>query len=108
LEPLTEKPANAEPLRPKLEPKADFRPTQSPAAPNKPKRQPKLLGDRIKTALEAVGVTEDKVSKWLGRPCGCSKRRRKLNALDAWARRQVEGLFGSKEDSQQELEDLIT
>lgn len=47
------------------------------------------LGDRIGVALERIGVTEERVEKWLGKPCGCARRRRKLNNLDRWARDQV-------------------
>lgn len=46
-----------------------------------------MLGSCLKRALEAAGVTEERVSRWLGAPCGCEERRKKLDALDAWARR---------------------
>lgn len=46
----------------------------------------KLLGDLVAEGLKAVGVTEEKVTKWLGRPCGCPERRKMLNDLDRWAR----------------------
>lgn len=39
------------------------------------------LGDRISQALSLVGITEARVSKLLGRPCGCSKRREAINQL---------------------------
>ena len=56
-----------------------------------------LAGDRLKSLLEAVGVTEERVSKWVGAPCGCDERRMKLNALDAWVRRTTKkGLGGAK------------
>lgn len=48
-------------------------------------KNPFQLGDAISTALSSVGITEDRVSKWLGRPCGCAKRRKKLNELSDWA-----------------------
>jgi hypothetical protein len=54
--------------------------------PNRPKETRKLLGDHIHAALSAIGITEERVSAWLGRPCGCGKRRKKLNRLDAWVR----------------------
>lgn len=28
----------------------------------------------------------ERVESWLGRPCGCEERQRKLDALDAWVR----------------------
>ena len=39
------------------------------------------LGDIVKAGLSAIGITEQRVSKALGRPCGCSKRAETLNAL---------------------------
>lgn len=54
-------------------------------APSAPRKVP-LLGDAVKAALTAVGVTEERVAAWVGGPCGCKERREKLNALDAWAR----------------------
>lgn len=39
------------------------------------------LGDYITTALSAIGITEERVSKAIGRPCGCSKRAEALNQL---------------------------
>lgn len=39
------------------------------------------LGDMLKAGLSAVGITEERVSKALGKPCGCSKRAAKLNEL---------------------------
>lgn len=49
------------------------------------------LGDAVHAALSAVGVTPERVERWLGRPCGCDERREKLNRLTAWARRIVAG-----------------
>jgi hypothetical protein len=39
------------------------------------------LGDIVKAGLSAIGITEERVSKAIGRPCGCSKRAEKLNDL---------------------------
>jgi len=39
------------------------------------------LGDMVKAGLSAIGITEERVSKVLGKPCGCSKRAAKLNEL---------------------------
>jgi hypothetical protein len=39
------------------------------------------LGDMLKAGLSAVGITEERVSKAIGRPCGCSKRAEQLNAI---------------------------
>jgi hypothetical protein len=35
----------------------------------------------VKAGLSAVGITEERVSKAIGRPCGCSKRAEKLNSI---------------------------
>jgi hypothetical protein len=39
------------------------------------------LGDMVKAGLSAIGITEERVSKAIGRPCGCSKRAEALNEL---------------------------
>lgn len=39
------------------------------------------LGDWVKAGLAVIGITEARVSKALGRPCGCSKRAEQLNAI---------------------------
>lgn len=50
-----------------------------------------MLGDAIHSALALVGVTPERVTRWLGRPCGCEERRQKLNALSRWAARVLSG-----------------
>lgn len=44
-------------------------------------RQRAGLGDMVKAGLSSVGITEERVSKALGRPCGCSQRAEALNRL---------------------------
>ena len=39
------------------------------------------LGDRVASALAAVGITKERVSKAIGKPCGCAKRQQRLNEL---------------------------
>lgn len=39
------------------------------------------LGDMVAAGLSAVGITKERVSRVLGRPCGCGKRQAKLNDL---------------------------
>ena len=39
------------------------------------------LGDMVAAGLRAVGITPERVSKVLGRPCGCKERAARLNAL---------------------------
>lgn len=39
------------------------------------------LGDMVAAGLAAVGITPERVSAALGRPCGCKERKQKLNEL---------------------------
>ena len=39
------------------------------------------LGDLVKSWLSSFGITEERVSAAIGRPCGCSQRAEKLNEL---------------------------
>lgn len=39
------------------------------------------LGDMVKAGLSAIGITEERVSAAIGKPCGCSERAEKLNEL---------------------------
>lgn len=39
------------------------------------------LGDMVAAGLSAVGITPERVSKALGKPCGCAERKRRLNEL---------------------------
>lgn len=56
----------------------------------------KGLGDRTEKALRMFGITEKRVSKWLGN-CGCSERKEKLNRLGAWASRILSGKIDNAE-----------
>lgn len=62
------------------------------------------LGDAVEGALSAIGITKDRVEKWLGRPCGCKERREKLNRLGEWAKRV---LSGKTDDAEKHLESLV-
>ncbi len=66
--------------------------------------RPLGLGDRVEQALSLVGITEGRVSKWLGRPCGCSERKRKLNQLGAWASRV---LLGKTDQAEKYLDEIV-
>lgn len=72
--------------------------------PTDMKQPPNLLGDKVEKALAVIGITSEKVSQWLGRPCGCRQRKERLNQLDLWARRI---LSGKKKDGRKELETII-
>jgi hypothetical protein len=39
------------------------------------------LGDRVASALSAVGITKERVSAAIGRDCGCAGRQEALNAI---------------------------
>lgn len=41
------------------------------------------LGDYVAAGLSAVGITKERVSAALGRPCGCGERQAALNAWGA-------------------------
>lgn len=56
------------------------------------------LGDAIEKALTSVGITSDRVEKWLGKPCGCGYRRDRLNELGFWAQRILSGKTEKAED----------
>jgi len=47
------------------------------------------LGTLLETALSQVGLTEEKVSGWLGKPCHCKERKEKLDRLSLWAAQTV-------------------
>lgn len=49
------------------------------------------LGTAIEQALKRVGVTEERVSRWIGRPCGCSVRRDRLDKISEWAAQVLSG-----------------
>lgn len=50
-----------------------------------------MLGDKVKQALDILGITHERVESWLGRPCNCPDRQERLNQLDAIARRVIIG-----------------
>lgn len=50
------------------------------------------LGDLVERALTSIGVTSERVERWLGRPCNCKERQQKLNQLGHWAARVSKGL----------------
>jgi len=62
------------------------------------------LGDAVEAALRTVGITKERVSKWMGMPCKCSERQEKLNQLSRWAKRI---LMGQTEDADKLLTEII-
>lgn len=52
----------------------------------RPRRQsPVHAGTILSKALALVGITEDRVSAVLGRPCRCRQRAKRMNELSDWA-----------------------
>ena len=51
--------------------------------PAYPRQRKPGLGDLVKAGLSAVGITEDRVSKAIGRPCGCGRRAAAMNKFGA-------------------------
>jgi len=49
--------------------------------PSYPRERKPGLGDMVAAGLAAVGITKERVSKAIGKPCGCAKRQEALNAL---------------------------
>jgi hypothetical protein len=41
------------------------------------------LGDMVKSWLSSLGITEERVTAAMGRPCGCSERQAAMNAAGA-------------------------
>ena len=62
------------------------------------------LGDAVEAALTVVGVTRERVEKWVGRPCRCEERKARWNQLSRWARRVV---AGKTEKAKQYLKEII-
>jgi len=55
--------------------------------PAQPRRR-KLLGDHVEVMLSRVGITQERVGKWLGKEggcAGCDRRKKWLNKLHLWA-----------------------
>lgn len=61
------------------------------------------LGDQVSSALAIIGITEDRVTKWIGQPCGCPERREKLNKLSEWAQSALESSADAAKASLQKL-----
>lgn len=50
---------------------------------------PPKIGSMIGAGLSAVGITDERVTRWLGKDCGCPHRRNKLNALAEHATKAI-------------------
>lgn len=48
------------------------------------------LGDVVEAALRKFGVTEQRFKEWFGlKECGCSKRKKWLNGLFNWKKKNT-------------------
>jgi hypothetical protein len=74
--------------------------------PREERAVPKGWGDRLEGALSYVGVTKERVEKWLGQNCGCTERQEKLNDLGRWVRRALLGKDPVNQ-SKQYLEEIL-
>lgn len=71
---------------------------------SKTQKSRRLIGDQIEQALTAVGITSDRVSKFIGRPCGCHERKERLNRLYAWA---IRVMGGHVEEGKKDIEEML-
>jgi hypothetical protein len=62
----------------------------------------KGLGDRVADGLAAVGITKERVSKAIGRDCGCKKRQAALNKLGQQTAAAFKRLTGGAHDAETE------
>lgn len=62
------------------------------------------LGDAAAAALFFAGITPSRVEFWIGKPCGCEERQRKLNVLGWWTKRL---LAGKTEGMREHLERMM-
>ena len=61
----------------------------------RPKIEKSGLGTRLRKNLESVGITKERVSRFIGKPCGCEKREEVLNNLG----NQISDFFGARDVS---------
>lgn len=62
------------------------------------------IGDAIERALATVGITPERVETYLGRPCRCRERKRKLNEVGNWAYRI---LSGNTDKAKEEFDKIV-
>lgn len=63
------------------------------------------LGDRLAGVLAAVGITKERVSKAIGRDCGCAKRQAALNKLGQQTAAAFKRLTGGADHAATETSD---
>jgi hypothetical protein len=57
------------------------------------------LGDMVAAGLSSIGITKERVSEAIGRPCGCGERQATLNSLGAKYLGLPEGSTAQNTDS---------
>lgn len=72
--------------------------------PRNPKSRKLGLGDLIESALSAVGITEERVTKLIGKDCGCKARKEWLNRVSLWAKQTKK--IESKEEALKYFEEM--
>lgn len=63
------------------------------------------IGDHIADGLAAVGITKARVSRWMGRPCKCKERQRRLNELGQQAAAAIRKATGQEPRDADQLDD---
>lgn len=65
------------------------------------------LGDRVAAGLAAVGITKERVSKAIGRDCGCAKRQAALNKLGQQTAAAIKRLTGGADHAATETSEQV-
>ena len=63
------------------------------------------MGDMIEKALSSVGITEERVKKYVW--CRCKQRKQRFNEVHQWAEGVVKGLWGSVVEAKKHIEDVL-
>ena len=63
------------------------------------------IGDHIADGLAAVGITKARVSRWMGHPCKCKERQRRLNELGQQAAAAIRKATGQEQQDGDKLDD---
>lgn len=87
-----------------------YRPRERKVRPKLAKSgHPLLIGDAVEGVLKRVGITKERVSDWLGKPCNCPARKKRMNEWDLWFRHAAK-LVSDEEYAiaKQRLEEILT
>lgn len=66
----------------------------------------KYMGDMVESALRAVGITEERVHRYVWN-CRCRDRKERANRIHQWAEEQASGVYKSILDARSALESLL-